>query len=485
MSRMEFVTPIVILCTILLFVVMVFFFFAFPFGFEGSAMFTNIKQWSTSVTDTVGSVLVRLEEHFWLYVPLGLIGIWRWLTWGFKRACAQYYRPIDVQPSSSRLSLCIITPVYNENPQIFKRALDSWEANSPDEVIAVIDRSDKNCIDVYKEFSRNKKWAKLLVTAKRGKRQAIVDGVIASNSKIVALVDSDTVWASDIRQDLLAPFSDPLIAGVTPRNHPLRRSTIWQKMTDIFWDIRNYHDLPSQTAMGSALTCLTGRTSLYRREILLPKLDEFLNEILLGKRKESGEDKCLTRLVQREGWKTYYQMTAVIYSAAAPDFETFLSQRLRWTRNSHNSDLVSLLEGWAWKRPYLAFYMVDRFISTFTLFLGPIFFGVAIYLNQWVVALAIMCLWIVGRGIKILPHLKRCPQDLFLLPIFIAVYFLIALIKLYALVSIREQKWIRENESNGVRHSRMRQRIYHKTKDMILTTEIIGGLVILVVFVLR
>lgn len=237
--------------------------------------------------------------------------------------------------------------------------------------------------------------------------------------------------------------------------------------------------------MGSALTCLTGRTSLYRREILLPKLDEFLNEILLGKKKESGEDKCLTRLVQREGWKTYYQMTAVIYSAAAPDFETFLSQRMRWTRNSHNSDLVSLLEGWVWKHPYLAFYMVDRFISTFTLFLGPIFFGIAIYLNQWVVALAILCLWFVGRGIKIWPHLKRCPQDLFLLPIFVPVYFLIALIKLYALVSIREQKWIRENGSNEVSHSRTRQRIYHKTKDMILTTEIIGVLVILVVFVLQ
>ncbi|MFZ0695988.1 MAG: hypothetical protein WAM88_02490, partial [Nitrososphaeraceae archaeon] len=158
---------------------------------------------------------------------------------------------------------------------------------------------------------------------------------------------------------------------------------------------------------------------------------------------------------------------------------------MRWKRNSHNSDLVTLLEGWAWKHPYLAFYMVDRFISTFTLFLGPIFFGIAIYLNQWVVALAILCLWFVGRGIKIWPHLKRCPQDLFLLPIFVPVYFLIALIKLYALVSIREQKWIRENGSNEVSHSRTRQRIYHKTKDMILTTEIISVLVILVVFILQ
>ena len=109
-------------------------------------------------------------------------------------------------------------------------------------------------------------------------------------------------------------FKDPDIAGVTPRNHPIERNSLWQKITDIFWDIRNYYDLPSQTAMGRALTCLTGRTSLYRREILLPKLNEFLNEVLLGRRKESGEDKCFTRLVQKEGWKTYYQNTAVIYS---------------------------------------------------------------------------------------------------------------------------------------------------------------------------
>jgi cellulose synthase/poly-beta-1,6-N-acetylglucosamine synthase-like glycosyltransferase len=114
------VTPVVILCTILLFVVIVLVFFAFPFGFEGSTMFTYIKQWSTYLTDTVGSVLVRLQEHFWFYVPLGLIGLWRWLTWGFKSACAEYYRPINVQPFSPRPSLCIITPVYNENPQIFR-----------------------------------------------------------------------------------------------------------------------------------------------------------------------------------------------------------------------------------------------------------------------------------------------------------------------------------------------------------------------------
>ena len=451
------------------------------FGIEKIA-----KSIGANLADYLGSMLIRLEEHFWLYVPLGAVGLWRWLVWGVKKTGATLYNPIQEDPSfSAKCTLSIITPVYDEDPKTFKFALHSWERNKPNEIIAVIDERDKDCIKVFQEFCKNRPWAKLIITPKPGKRQALADGILEAKSEIVALVDSDTIWDSKIKEKLLTPFSNPVIGGVTPRNHPVRRQSIWEKMTDVFWDMRNYYDLPSQTAMGSALTCLTGRTSLYRREILLPKLAEFLNEILLGKRKESGEDKCLTRLIQKDGWKTYYQSTAIIYSVAASDFKTFVTQRLRWTRNSHNSDLVSLLHGWAWRHPYLAFYMVDRFISTFTLFLGPIFLGISIYYHDFIVTLAILTLWMVGRGIKILPHLRRHPEDIPLIPIFVAMNFLMALIKLYALITIREQKWIREHYDLKGLGRETRQRVLSKIKDMILTTEIIASLVIFVIYVLR
>jgi cellulose synthase/poly-beta-1,6-N-acetylglucosamine synthase-like glycosyltransferase len=453
-----------------------------PLGFDSFGIVKIFKGIGVSIADNFGSALIKLEEHFWFYIPLGIIGIWRWLVWGVKKTGAALYKPIPEDAFNSTLS--IITPVYDEDPEIFNLALQSWERNKPDEIIAVIDKRDKNCIKIFQAFCEERPWAKLIITPKPGKRQALADGILEAKSQIVALVDSDTIWDSKIKEKLLEPFSNPMIGGVTPRNHPVKRQSIWQKMTDVFWDMRNYYDLPSQTAMGSALTCLTGRTSLYRREILLPMLNEFLNEILLGKRKESGEDKCLTRLIQRNGWKTYYQSTAVIYSAAASDFKTFVMQRLRWTRNSHNSDLVSLLHGWAWHHPYLAFYMIDRFISTFTLFLGPIFLGFSIYYHQFTVTLAILTLWIVGRSIKILPHLRRHPEDIPLIPIFIAISFFMALIKLYALVTIREQKWIREHYQPSGFVSKTRQRVFAKIKDMILTTGIIGSMVIFVLYVL-
>lgn len=347
--------------------------------------------------------------------------------------------------SSSDTTLAVVTPVYMEDPQIFRRALNSWQANSPDEIIAVIDQIDKPCIDVFRDFSAGKPWARLLITSKPGKRAALADGIREGKSEIVALVDSDAIWAPDVRQKALAPFRDPQISGVVTKQHCYNPHTIWQKITDIMWDLRNADEWPSQTAMGKALSCLSGRTAFYRRKILLPVLDKFQNEILLGRKKESGDDKCLTRLIQKDGWKSYYQSSAEIYSTAASDFKTFWKQRVRWSRNSYGSDITALaVERWVWKHPYLTFFMLDRFISPFTLLFALIVFLIALSLNQWLVALGIFGWWTLSRGVKIFPHLKRRPKDILLVPVYAGVSFVVAAARVYSLITVREQKWIRE-----------------------------------------
>ena len=452
-----------------------------PFWFDAHGLGYDIINFARTFTDEVGSILLKGAQNFLIYIPLGIIGLWRWAVWIFKKLGSVCYVPINPGNQKENYTMGIITPVYNENPSVFRTALHSWQSNNPDELIAVIDQKDLPCIRIFQEFAQNKPWAKLIVTSKAGKRPALADGILASKCEILALVDSDTIWEHNIKDNLLAPFQNAVIGGVTTRQHPIERNSIWQKMTDVFWDIRNYYDLPSQTAMAKALTCLSGRTSLYRRQIILPKLNEFLNEIVFGRKKESGEDKCLTRLVQRDGWKTYYQSNAVVFSSAASDFKTFWNQRIRWSRNSHNSDIISLWDGWAWKNPYLAFYMIDRFITIFTLFFGPIFFAISLYLNDWLVALSIVGLWICGRGIKIIPHLRRHPKDILLLPVYVVINFLLALVKLYALVTIREQKWIRGVQERSVR----RKGYFKKVKDLVLTTEIIFSIVIFVFFVLQ
>jgi cellulose synthase/poly-beta-1,6-N-acetylglucosamine synthase-like glycosyltransferase len=416
--------------------------------------------------------------NYWLIIPLGIIGTWRWTIWFIKKIVATLYYPItpETKKDASRitgdLTVSVIIPVYNEDKKIFRRSLESWWKNEPTEIIAIIDKSDTACIAEFKEFQQGKSNLKLIVTSKPGKRAALADGISESKGQILALTDSDTMWDSNFLENALRPLQvDPKIGGVTPRYHPLERRTIWQKMTDIFWDMRNYYDMPAQTAGGKALSCLSGKTALYRREILLPKMNLYLNEIILGRKKESGEDKCFTRLVQQEGWKTYYQSSAIIYSSAAPGFDQFIRQRIRWARNSHNSDFQSLWSEWIWKCPYLAFSMIDRFISVFTLLLGPIFLSIAIIESQWGLAISIIILWLVGRTIKIIPHLRRNPKDFFILPVYLGVNFLMALTRLYALVTIRDQHIIRGFRK--VKASRIK-----KIKDYFLTIEMIAGIFI-------
>lgn len=391
------------------------------------------------------------SQYILLLSPIGLIGLWRWGVWVFKKICALSYKPMPgANPSLTGITLSVVTPVYNEDPKIFKLALDSWQANSPDEIIAVIDKTAEPCIKIFSNFARGKPGAKLIITTKPGKRAALADGIREATREIVALVDSDTIWMSKVRENALAPFRNPDIGGVVTRQNCSSPRSIWQKMTDIMWDLRNADEWQSQTVMGKVLTCLSGRTAFYRRRILLPILDKFQNEIIFGRKKESGDDKCLTRLIQKDGWMSYYQSNAQVYSTAAASFSIFWKQRVRWSRNSFGSDLTALvIERWVWKHPFLAFYMIDRFISPFTLTIGLIIFLIAVYLNNWIVAIGILCWWILSRGVKIFPHLKRRPQDILLLPAYAMINFLVAFARIYALVTVKEQKWIRERMETG------------------------------------
>ena len=43
---------------------------------------------------------------------------------------------------------------------------------------------------------------------------------------------------------------------------------------------------------------------------------------------------------------------------------------------------------------------------------------------------------------KLIPHFRKTPRDIFILPIFIAVTYYMSLVKAYSLFTIREHKWL-------------------------------------------
>lgn len=381
------------------------------------------------------------------YFPLGIIGIWRWSVWIFKKVIAWNYKPIKSNGYNTTLS--IVTPVYNENPELFRKALESWKQNKPEEIIAVIDYSDQVCIKEFEDFSKTFEKAKLIITQKPGKRPALGDGVKIAASEIVALVDSDTVWDNDIREIILAPFFDSAVGGVGTRQDVLETDTLAKRLFNIHLDQRYFDEIPFLAKSGDALACLSGRTAVYRKKAIMDLVDNMINETFWGKKCISGEDKCLTRLVQAAGWKTRYQINACVRTSGMPELLTFFKQQTRWIRNSWRSDFKSLASKWIWqKEKILAFHMVDRFIQPFTLTLGLIYFVLSIIWGHYLIAVIILVWWHLSRVIKIFPHLRHRPSDLFILPAYVLTVYIMGVVKIYAFFTINKQGWLTRWDKN-------------------------------------
>jgi hyaluronan synthase len=240
------------------------------------------------------------------------------------------------------------------------------------------------------------------------------------------------------------PFADPEVGGVgTQQNVYLRRTSIWRRLADWLVNLR-YHDYVPAMGRAGAVACLSGRTAAYRRSAVLPVLGNLENEFFLGRRCVAGDDGRLTWLILASGYKTVHQSSARALSMFPTSLAAFVKQRVRWSRNSYRCYLTALYKGWLWKRP-----LVTK-VTVLQILLTPVTMGMALgYLLLSRLELTgrgvvLVLVWLlVGRGIRGYSHLRRHPQEVFLLPLLALVVIMISLpIKLYAFVTMNKQGWL-------------------------------------------
>jgi cellulose synthase/poly-beta-1,6-N-acetylglucosamine synthase-like glycosyltransferase len=372
--------------------------------------------------------------YYVLGTPLGVLGLIRWAFWLVRRIPAVLYKPVT---NNFRLSMSIVVPTYQEDPVIFAAAIESWLANRVAEVILVIDESDKICMEVASRYP-----VTVIKTNIPGKRDALRVGWNHAKTDLVALVDSDTIWAQDVAAEVCKPFADPKVGGVGTRQSVYGSKGFLSRITDMFLDHRYFDENASQSFLGQAVSCLSGRTAVYRRKLLMDIEQDFMHETFWGVQCLSGDDKRLTTLVLERGYLTYMQRTAEVWSTFPTKWRVFFRQRLRWARNTWRSDLRALGRPWVYRHPFLAFTMADKGISSFTLLLGPFFMAYSLIQQNWVFCGVLALWWQISRSATLLPHLRRRPSSFFFIPGYVVVSWLMALIKLQALCTIRKQKWL-------------------------------------------
>src|SRR3954452_13628477 len=202
--------------------------------------------------------------------------VYVWFVWACKMLAARRYRPF--LGSAGPLTATVLVPVYREPEAVFRRSLASVSAERPFELIAIVDGGDGAVAAVAADYCD-----RVLRIPKSGKRAAIAAGVAASDpsTDVVVVLDSDTVWAPGALAEMLRPFADERVGGVTPRqaifdvgDDPVRRLADWIE------DLRYLLTVPAQSVFGQ-VGCLAGRTIAYRRAAFEPAVAALVRQTVL------------------------------------------------------------------------------------------------------------------------------------------------------------------------------------------------------------
>lgn len=392
--------------------------------------------WSAVATHRVA--IPALPDTF-VRVPLAFAGLVVWAIWLYRFLLSRRAGPIV---TDHRATTSVVVPSYREDPDILLACLDTWLAEDPDEIIIVLDLADTVAYDRIVE--RGDPRVRPMLFRHAGKRSALGVGIRQARYELLVLVDSDTRWLPGLLEAVQMPFEDPDVGAVSTRQNVYQRETsIWRRIADWLVNLRYLDYVPAMGRAG-AVACVSGRTGVYRRDVVLPVLDHLENEFFLGRRCIAGDDGRLTWLVLASGYKAVHQSSARALSMFPDSFRAFIKQRVRWSRNSYRCYLTAMYKGWLWRVPFVTKITVLQIL--FTPLTMAITIGYLVFSRMgWeLAAMALAVLWLLlGRGIRGISHLRSHPKELVLLPLVALVVMLIALpIKLYALITMNKQGWL-------------------------------------------
>lgn len=367
------------------------------------------------------------------------------IRWAIVFFTSLRYRPYECE--DREFFTTVIIPVVDEPLEMFARVLGEMVKQLPNEIIVVVNGPENPQLlglveNLRVSWQNNPEYAgievKLYYTDVPGKRNAIRIGVEHSNpdSEITVLVDSDAVWVKDTLRNLLKPFAaDEKIGGVTTRQkiyEPDRRFVTM--VASVLEEIRAEGTMKAMSVTGK-VGCLPGRTIAFRTAILREAMPQFMTETFMGFHKEVSDDRSLTNITLKMGYKTVMQDTSVVYTDAPLTWKKFARQQLRWAEGSQYNNIR--MTPWMLKHAKLMCYIYwcDMLLplllfSVYTnMILCGIFRAMGYHLDTMVYTdpiRTIIVLIFVGatvslgtRNIKIFSHVS--PDHILFLPIMVVV----------------------------------------------------------------
>jgi hyaluronan synthase len=178
--------------------------------------------------------------------------------------------------------------------------------------------------------------------------------------ELVVFVDSDSFLEGTAIRNLVQPFQDPKMGGVTGRTDVENKYTnALTKLQTVRYYIA-FRIMKAAESFFDSVTCLSGPLSCYRKDLVLKFKDDWLNQKFLGHPATFGDDRSLTNYIM-QNYRTAYQDNAICSTVVPSVGKQFLHQQMRWKRSWLRESLR--VAGFIWKKePFMALFFYVGFI---------------------------------------------------------------------------------------------------------------------------
>lgn len=283
---------------------------------------------------------------------------------------AAFYKPVPIDPKFTP-GVTIIIPCFNEETWIRRTIISCLNQDYPLdklEVIVIDDHSTDKSVEKIKEtidelsekearYDVKDRLSYFVQPKNAGKREAMAVGTKLAKHDLVVFVDSDSFLNPFAIYNIVQPFKDKDMGGVSGRTDVANTYTnSLTKLQAVRYYI-SFRIMKAAEAYFDAVTCLSGPLSCYRKDLVMENMDAWLNQTFLGQKATFGDDRSMTNFILRKH-RTSYQDTAICATIVPNDYEVFLRQQMRWKRSWLRESINAGRFMWK-KEPFMAlfFYM--------------------------------------------------------------------------------------------------------------------------------
>lgn len=236
----------------------------------------------------------------------------------------------------------IIYPIYNEDPEVLKKVMNSaHEAvkDLPNVSCIFVDDGSPNLaqvLPIYTKFKNNSTGRiGFIIQKNAGKREAQATGILANpESDYYITVDSDTIINKEAIQKAIAFMQSNSEVGAATGDVRVENAdqNLLTKLISLRYWLAFNTERAAQSYFGSMLCC-SGPFTIYKGGLLRKLLPKYTNQFFFGQKCTYGDDRHLTNLVLSEGQKTVYLPFVQAYTFVPSTIKEYITQQTRWNKS--------------------------------------------------------------------------------------------------------------------------------------------------------